>query len=137
MVFCVKIVFAATPEQEEMVNELIQYFYSNIFPFFFSDMEIRQFEQQKVLEYKKGNVEAFDSLGDAYKVIACLQTIISILESFEPQSDYKPIFEKNVSMLAEAGVYFPFTFEHFESEEQIVEIDMFSSYMKPANQYLI
>lgn len=137
MVLCVKIVFAATPEQEEMVNELVHYFYSNIFPYYFSDVEIKQFERQKVLEYKKGNVEPFDSLGDAYKVIACLQTIISILESCEPQSDYKPIFEKNVSMLSEAGVFFPFTLEQFELGEQIVDFDLFSSYMKPANQYLI
>lgn len=133
-----KIVFASTPEQEEKVNELVRYFYTNIFPVYFTDSQIREFEQQHVLEIKNNCVnESFDTLGDGYKAIASLQTIIAILETYDQQGDYKAIFEKNVSLLSEVGIHFPFTFEMFEYSREINRIQMFSIYAKPTNQYLI
>jgi hypothetical protein len=133
--YFVKIVFASTPGQEVKVQELVQYFYSNLFPRFFHDDEIKRFEREKVLKLT-GNFEGFDTLKDAYQVITCLQTIISILEAVEPQYEYKCIFDKNASMLQEMGMHFPFSFSQFHHARGI-KVEMFSIYSQPANQYLI
>ncbi|MGJ7919373.1 YhcU family protein [Neobacillus sp. LXY-4] len=130
-----KIVFASTPGQEVKVQELVQYFYSNIFPRYFSDDEIKQFEREGVLKLS-GDFEGFDTLRDAYQVIACLQTVISILESIEPQCEYKSIFDKNVSMLMEMGMHFPFSFAQF-NDARGMKVEMLSIYSSAANQYLI
>lgn len=133
--FFVKIVFASTPGQENKVYELVQYFYSNIFPRFFRDDEIKRFEREKVLK-PTSNFEGFATLKDAYQVITCLQTIISILETVEQQDDYKIIFEKNASMLLEMGMHFPFSYNQFHRGSEM-KVEMLSIYSQPANQYLI
>ncbi|NMD72003.1 YhcU family protein [Bacillus sp. DNRA2] len=133
--YTVKIVFASTPGQENKVEELVQYFYSTIFPNFFHDDRIKQFEREKVLR-PTGNFDGFETLRDAYQVIACLQTIISILEAAETQYEYKAIFDKNASMLTEMGLHFPFTFSQFHHARGI-KVEMISIYSQPANQYLI
>ncbi|WP_147533077.1 YhcU family protein [Bacillus marasmi] len=130
-----KIVFASTPGQENKVEELVQYFYSTIFPNFFHDDQIKQFEREKVLK-PTCNFDGFDTLRDAYQVIACLQTIISILEANETQYEYKAIFDKNASMLTEMGLHFPFKFSQFHHARGM-KIEMLSIYSQPANQYLI
>ncbi len=122
-----KIVFASTPGQEEKVMELVEDIYTNIFPRYFSDEEIKGFEQLGVLQPSPVNFEGFDTLKDAFKVITCLQTIISILEMIEPQDDYKYIFDKNASMLTEMGMYFPFNFDNFK-KSQYIKTEMFSIY---------
>lgn len=132
-----KVVFASTPGQEEKVMELVHYVYSSIFPRYFSDDEIKEFERHNVLlasNYK--NIEAFDTLKDAYKAITCLQTIISILDLFEPKNDYKSIFDKNASMLTELGLYFPLTYDEFKGNRSLSS-EMFSIYAEPANEWLI
>jgi hypothetical protein len=131
----VKIVFASTPGQEEKVMELVRDIYANIFPRYFSDDEITRFMHQKVLRPSATHFEGFDTLGDAFKVITCLQTIISILE-VEPQCEYKSIFDKNASMLTEMGMYFPFTFNQFK-RPNLINTEMLSIYSQAANQYLI
>lgn len=131
-----KIVFASTPGQEEKVVELVQDIYTNIFPRYFSDDEIKRFEQNKVLQLVQSNFAGFDTLRDAYSVITCLQTIISILETIEPQIEYKCIFDKNASMLTEMGMNFPFVFNQFKNV-RFLRDDMLSIYSSAANQYLI
>jgi hypothetical protein len=132
----VKVVFASTPGQEEKVKELVQYVYSNIFPRYFSDREISEFERHNVLRASTSRFEAFDTLKDAYKVITCLQTIISILEVFEPKNDYQCIFDKNVSMLTELGLYFPFTYDQFKNTSSL-NGEMLSVYVDAANEWLV
>ena len=39
--FSVKVVFASTPNQEERIRELVDYFYTSIFPAYFSDEDIK------------------------------------------------------------------------------------------------
>ena len=136
MGFFVKIVFAATPEQEEKVRELVQYVYSSIFPLYFTDREIKEFERHNVLRASSRQFEAFDTLKDAYKVITCLQTIISVLELYEPKSDYQPLFDKNVSILNEQDLYFPFNFDQFKANWNI-NSEMLSIYSDADNEWLV
>jgi hypothetical protein len=135
VVFRVKIVFAATPEQAEKVRELVENVYSNIFPVYFTDREINEFERHNVLRASTRHYETFDTLKDAYKVITSLQTIISILELYEPKNEYQPIFDKNVSMLNEQDLYFPFSFDQFKANWNI-NSDMLSIYSSAANEWL-
>lgn len=131
-----KIVIASTPGQEEKVMELVRDIYANIFPRYFSDDEIKRFIRQKVLKPSTTHFKGFDTLGDAYKVITCLQTIISILEMYEPQDEYKCIFDKNASMLTEMGMYFPFSFGQFKNAT-VFKSEILSMYSNAANEILI
>jgi hypothetical protein len=132
----VKIVFASTPDQVEKVEELVQYFYSEVLPLYFSDKDIQEFDKQKVLHTTKDQYENFDTLGDAFRVITSLQTIISILESRNLSDEYLEIFDKNAQILWEFGIYFPFQFKQF-IDARLEDNDCISIYSKAANNFLV
>ena len=127
-----KIVFASTPSQEEEINELVRYIYSNIFPLYFTDEEICQFERLKVLHTS----EDFNTLKDAFQVMTSIQTLISILEATELDIQYSLLFDKNVETLKEFGLFFPFNYEHFE-QAKTIRTSMLSIYSKADNELLI
>ena len=130
----VKIVFASTPSQEEEINGLVRYIYSNVFPLYFTDEEIREFEQMKVL--KKNQYDDYSTLKDAFQVMASMQTVIAILESGSPDEQYADIFNKNVCNLQEYGLFFPFALEQFIQAIHL-KTNYFSVYTKAANELLI
>lgn len=132
-----KIVFASTPGQVEKIEELVQYFYSNVLPLYFTDEDIMEFEKYKVLRTTKEQFENFDTLGDAFRVITSLQTIISILESRNLSERYSPLFHKNAKILSEFGIYFPFQFKQFHQELPEQQVDYISMYSKAANSLLV
>ncbi|MCM2533795.1 YhcU family protein [Neobacillus pocheonensis] len=131
-----KIVFASTPSQEEEINGLVRYIYSIVFPLYFTDDEISEFEDLKVLDTSVQHFEDFSTLKDAFQVMASMQTIISILESAVLHDHYSSLFEKNVSNLQEFGLFFPFDFDQFV-EAKNMKNSMFSVYTKAANELLI
>ena len=131
-----KIVFASTPGQEEKVEELVRYFYSAVLPLYFTDKDISEFEKLKVLYTSKDHFENFSTLGDAFRVITSLQTIISILETKKLSNEYLSIFQKNVQILREFGIYFPFQYKQF-LDASTVQDDYISIYTKAANQLLV
>ncbi|MEH7417712.1 YhcU family protein [Neobacillus drentensis] len=127
-----KIVFASTPSQEEEINELVRYIYSNIFPQYFSDEEISQFEELKVLDTSLD----FNTLKDAFQVMTSIQTVISILESSQLDEQYEMVFNRNVATLKEFGLFFPFDFEQFY-EGKSLKGSMLSIYTKADNELII
>lgn len=131
-----KVVFASTPDQEEKIRELVQNFYTNIFPQYFSDKDIKGFERLQVLHTNTRHYEYFGTLKEAYRVITSLQTIISILEEREPQLKYQALYCKNVRILKEYGLFFPFNFDQF-TEAKVDKNNVFSVYTKAANELLV
>ncbi len=131
-----KVVFASTESQEEKIRELIDHFYSGIFPNYFTDREIQKYEKLKVLNTTRSHFEQIGTLKDAYQVIASLQTLSAILEIETLDGQYAETFYKNVSILEEYGLYFPFEYEQFETSKMIKEHEL-SIYSKPANQMLM
>jgi hypothetical protein len=131
----VKVVYASTPEQEQKIKELVDYFYANIFPNYFSDEDIMEFKRQKVLHTSTRHFEYFGTLKEAYQVIASLQTLISILECSRNKEQYDYLFSKNVNILEEFGLYFPFSFSQF-SEARCMTSNLFSVYLKAANDFI-
>lgn len=131
-----KIVFASTPSQEQEICELVRYIYSNIFPIYFTDHEISQFERLKVLHTSEKKFEEIGTLKDAFQVMASIQTIISILESPSMDEQYSGLFNKNAANLNEFGLFFPFEFEQFEAAKDMKNM-MLSVYSKADNELLI
>ncbi|WML38599.1 YhcU family protein [Neobacillus sp. OS1-2] len=127
-----KIVFASTPSQEEEINGLVRYVYSNIFPLYYSDEEICEFKQLKVLR----TPEDFNTLKDAFQVMTCIQTIISILESSPLDEQYEAVFDKNVATLQEFGLFFPFEFQQFVDVKRMKNT-MLSIFTKADNELII
>ncbi|UQD51267.1 hypothetical protein C0971_03990 [Bacillus methanolicus] len=130
-----KVVYASTPEQEQKIKELVDYFYSSVFPIYFSDEDIMEFNRLKVLHTSTRHFEYFGTLKEAYQVIASLQTLISILETSQSKEKYYSLFVKNASILEEFDIYFPFTFSQF-SETRSLRGSLFNSYVKEANNFV-
>lgn len=134
--FFVKVVFASTPCQEEKIKELVKQLYWGVFPNYFTDEEIREYERMKVLSLPTSYLEQVGTLKEAYKVIASLQTIISILESESLDDQYMETFYKNSSILKEYDLNFPFEYRQFV-ESKAAKGSELSSYTKAANALLI
>ncbi|NRD78264.1 YhcU family protein [Bacillus sp. BRMEA1] len=132
-----KIVFASTPGQEEEICELVRYVYSNIFPLYFTDDEISQFEKLKVLHTSDQQFEEIGTLKDAFQVMASIQTLISILETTDLDEQYAELFNKNAANLQDLGLFFPFEYEQFVSAKSMKNSSALSMYMKAHNQLLV
>ncbi|PLR97856.1 YhcU family protein [Bacillus sp. T33-2] len=130
-----KVVFASTPGQEAKIRELTRYFYSDVFPVFFNDQDIAEFEQLMVLHTTREHFDSFNTLGEAFRVITSLQTLISILESGKISEQYETVFKKNVCTLKSYGIYFPFTFRQF-LQAKTAHHPYLSVYSKAANSLL-
>lgn len=131
-----KIVYASTPEQENHIEELVSYIYSDIFPFFFSDEYIMKLEELQVLEPTEEDVHMNGTLKEAFCVISSLQALIAVLETLkngQTHRKYKEIFIKNVNLLKKHGYSFPFSMDHFLCPKN----NYLSKFSKPTNQILV
>ena len=128
-----KVVFASTPEQRIKIMELTKQLYSGVFPNYFTDEEIEEFKKQNILRFTTNQFEQIDTLKDAYQVIASLQTLTLILEGETLDDQYMETYYKNVSILEEYGVQFPFDFNQFVDSKN----DQISIYTKVANDLLV
>ena len=131
-----KIVFASTPGQEEEISELVRYIYTNVFPLYFADDEIREFERLNVLHNYYDHYDDFSTLKDAFQVMTSLQTVISVLELPTLECEYATLFNKNVENLERFGLFFPFYYEQFVEAKNMKKC-FFSVYAKAANEMLI
>lgn len=128
-----KVVFASTPEQRIKIMELTKQLYSDVFPNYFTDEEIEEFKKQNVLRFSTNQFQQIDTLKDAYQVIASLQTLTLILEGETLDDQYIETYYKNVSILEEYGVQFPFEYNQFIDSKN----DQISIYTKVANELLV
>ncbi|MHC0036860.1 YhcU family protein [Pseudoneobacillus sp. C159] len=131
-----RVVYASTPEQEEKIKELIQKFYTDVFPLYFTDEEIREFERLNILNTLDLSFEYFGTLKDAYQVITSLHTLLSILEGSHFTHQYESVFNRNVQTLNEFGLSFPFSYENFSFSRHI-KAENLSIYTRADNQMLI
>jgi len=131
-----KVVFASTPEQRVKIKELTKQLYSDVFPNYFTDKQIKEFEKEKILQFTSNQFEQLDTLKDAYQVIACLQTLILILETDNLDDQYMETYYKNISILEEYGVQFPFEYNQF-TDSKVIKDHHISIYTKVANELLI
>lgn len=133
-----KIVIASTVEQVEKIKELIEEMYRDVFPMYFSDEKILDFQSLKVLNMTDDHFERFGTLKEAFQVIASLQTIVSILRvqtSWPLSHHYEAIFNRNVQTIQNFGLFFPFTFKEFSNRYH--SFDKLSMFAKVDNELLI
>ncbi|RAK19398.1 hypothetical protein B0I26_10618 [Anoxybacillus vitaminiphilus] len=131
-----KIVYAATKEQEEYINCLINYFYSNIFPHCFDDSEITVFEHLGILSLQEEQIKYNGTMKEAFEIISSLQSLIAVIESLKSnhiREHHRKLFQKNIRLLERYGISFPFLIEQFTNRRKAV----LSMYSQPANQWLI
>lgn len=130
-----KVVFASTPEQRTKIVELTKQIYSDVFPIYFSDRQIQEFEKRNILQFNSNEFQQMDTLKDAYQVIASLQTLIHILQSTDVHQ-YMETYYKNISILEEFGITFPFEFSQF-LDSGVAKNENISVYTKVANEFLV
>lgn len=132
-----KIVFASTPGQEKEISDLVNYMYSHVFPAYFTDLEIQEFDRLQVLHATEQQFDDFSTLKDAFQVMAALQTIISILESSVLENKHSSIFRKNIATLKKYRIFFPFDLQQFIDAKNSKKHNVLSVYTKAANELLI
>ncbi|WP_338470547.1 DUF5365 family protein [Niallia sp. XMNu-256] len=130
-----KVVFASTPEQRTKIMELTKQIYCDVFPNYFTDKQIREFEKDNILRFSSNQFQQMDTLKDAYQVIASLQTIIHVLQS-DNVSQYMDTYYKNISILEDYGVEFPFELKQFV-DSRMDKNENISVYTKVANELLV
>jgi hypothetical protein len=138
-VFRVKILYASTEEQEQKIIELMEYMYTEIFPYYYHDEEISKFKDLNILRASSCRFDYFSTLKDSYRVLTSLQTIITILELriFKKESaGYEELFNRNRAILEEYDLSFPFFYSQFELSVRPLH-STFSMFKKPANELLI
>ncbi|MGE6718066.1 DUF5365 family protein [Peribacillus frigoritolerans] len=134
-----KTVFSSTEEQEQEIASLVSRFYESVFPKYFTESEILHFREIGVLEPNKSSVTYLATLRDAFQVMTCLQVLMSILDKqkrvMEPKSE--ELFQHNITLLNECGIFFPFYYDHFSSINHEANNDMQMMDIQVANQYLV
>jgi hypothetical protein len=139
VVFLVKTVFSSTEEQEQEIASLVSRFYESVFPKYFTESEILHFREIGVLEPNRSSVTYLATLRDAFQVMTCLQVLMSILDKqkrvMEPKSE--ELFQHNITLLNECGIFFPFYYDHFSSINHEANNDMQMMDIQVANQYLV
>ncbi|WP_018664097.1 DUF5365 family protein [Heyndrickxia acidiproducens] len=129
-----KVVFASTEDQIEKIEELVQYMYTEVFPKYFNDEQIVEYQASNVLSLSDSPYKQIGTLKEGYQIISSLQTIISILEAKEKKKQYYiELFEFNKYFLEQNGLHFPFSFSQFSIEKN----NGFSIFNKAANRLLI
>ncbi|MFJ8244694.1 DUF5365 family protein [Peribacillus asahii] len=137
-----KIVLSSTVEQEQEIANLVSYLYDSVFPKFFTEEEIRHFQEIGVLQVNKSDFPYSGTLRSAFQVIACLQVMIVILEKKEQDassvdSELVKQFEQNITLLNEYGIFFPFYYKHFNRIQKESPKNTNMMYTQPDNEFLI
>ncbi|QNK50475.1 DUF5365 family protein [Brevibacterium sp. PAMC23299] len=134
-----KTVFSSTEEQEQEIASLVSRFYESVFPKYFTESEILYFREIGVLEPNQSSVTYLATLRDAFQVMTCLQVLMSILDKqkrvMEPKSE--ELFQHNITLLNECGIFFPFYYDHFSSINLEANNEMQMMDIQVANQYLV
>jgi Family of unknown function (DUF5365) len=116
-----KIVCAVTEEQEKYMNYLVHYFYTNIFPYYFDDEQLHEFENLEILSLDREHVTYNGTMKEAFQIISALQSLITIIEYVGESGDYeryRSLFERNINILRRNGITFPFMIEQFANKRR-------------------
>ena len=138
-----KTVFSSTEEQEQEIASLVSRFYESVFPKYFTESEILHFREIGVLKPNQGSVTYLATLRDAFQVMTCLQILMSILDkqkredSIVMESKSEELFQHNITLLNECGIFFPFYYDHFSHIHHEAGNEMQMMDIKVANQYLV
>jgi hypothetical protein len=107
-----KVLLAATEEQQVYIDDLIEKFYSDIFSRSFTSKEIAAFKKQDILNISKSRYNG--TMEEALQIISSLQTIYILLEKSLPQelSEFDlHRLEWNCNRLESFGLHFPYSDE--------------------------
>lgn len=131
-----KIVYASTSEQELKIKNLVEYFYTSIFPNYFSEEDVTKFEKMNFLNVLGKNV-LNGTLKESYQIISSLETLIFLIESNGLEKNkYQQMYERNVQILEELGLSFPFSHEQFLNQRDFgLEAD--SVYIKTQGNFVM
>src|SRR5690606_39875929 len=105
-------------------------------PQYFDDDKISEFLNLKILQLPNHEDESLFTLEGAFRAICSMEVIISILES-NMNKKYTRLFNKNVDILKETGLFFPFTPSNFTPPKRKKANTIFSMFTNSTNQILM
>ena len=139
-----KVVSPSTEEQEQEIADLVERFYESVFPSYFTKDEILHFKEIGVLQPNKDRFTYNGTLREAYQVMTCLQVLLTIMDKDE-KADSKAterksdeLFKRNITLLNECGIFFPFDSNHFNQMSEHVGMEgLPMRNVQVANSYLV
>ena len=129
-----KIVEASLHLQDLEISKAIEKFYNELFPMYFTEEQIELFIVNEVLAVPDPNSH-IGTLKGAFQALACIQSLIIILENQDETQKAVTLFNHNSKLLNELGIFFPFEHKHFFGEDRQIELPLYQT--KAANTYLI
>lgn len=108
----VRIVKAATEEQETYIEELASELYQ-VLSMYFSKQKMKELKKQGTLDFKEYEYKGI--LDEAFQIITSLQLIHTLLTKSKRQWVLKEreLFDRNCQKLNECGLYFPLSSSDF------------------------
>ena len=129
-----KIVEASLHLQDVEIVKAIEKFYEELFPMYFTQEQIDLFAVNEILAVPDPNSH-IGTLKGAFQALACLQSLMIILENRDETPKAIELFNHNSKLLNELGIFFPFEHKHFFGEDRQIELPLYQT--KAANTYLI
>lgn len=133
-VITMKIVEGSLQLQNIEIVKAVEKFYNELFPLYFTKEQIDVFALNEVLSVPDLNSH-IGTLQGAFQALACMQTLMIILENQHKDSKAIELFNRNSKLLNELGIFFPFEHKHFFGEDRQIELPLYQT--KAANTYLI
>ncbi|MGM9923162.1 MAG: DUF5365 family protein [Bacillus sp. (in: firmicutes)] len=113
-----KIVFSSTDEQEQEIEKALHNLRSVVLPRYIPNRDLEQYNAIGLLQFSTHGGKYNGTLKEAYQLMTSLHTITSIIAYInsaveEEKSQYELLFMRNVEILNDLGLLFPFTFNCF------------------------
>ena len=126
-----KVVYAATAEQESEIEKLLYCLRHEILPFYFDETVLKQQDEMGLLILQEQNHLYNGTMSEAFRVMAALQIISLIITeshsgTLQSSINQRSRFEENKKILAYYGLFFPFEYESFVDSP--LNTSMFAGY---------
>jgi hypothetical protein len=105
-----RVVTAASKEQEEEIHYLLCQLYEDILPFYYKEHELQSFKNMHLLQFNSFHQDYLGTMDEALQMIGALQVINAILEQHRngnTEIRHEDIFYKNCKKLANFGINCP------------------------------
>ena len=109
-----RIVVAASKEQEEEIHNLLYQLCEDILPYYYEEHELQSFKNMHLLQFNAFHQDYLGTMDEALQMIGALQVINAILEVHRKENTeqrHETLFYKNCDILAKFGINCPIEFK--------------------------
>ena len=108
-----KVVYAATPEQEAEIEKLLYCLRHEVLPLYIDEADLKQHDEMGLLTLQEQNHLYNGTMSEAFRIMAALQVLYLIVTENKSTGQQRSCFEENKKILEYYGLFFPYEYELF------------------------